>query len=125
MNMSRKYFLIALIALIVLGLLGTVSCGRLKQIKGSISGTVYMDGRPVSGTIILKDANGATIAQERTNTGGHYRITDLEPGTYIVQYLNYQGVPWAKTQTVEVRIGRPEIVDLQLSATDRAAIGGN
>jgi hypothetical protein len=114
-----------IILVLIIGALSGISCGRLKNIKASVSGTVYMDGRPVSGTVILTDQNEQVIAQERTNTNGHFRITDLQPGTYYIQYLNYQGVPWSTRQLVEVRLGRPEVVDLQLSAADRQMFNSN
>ena len=115
---SSRLLIVPVIAVLLLGALSGVSCSRIK-IKASISGTVYMDGRPTSGTVLLSNKDGGTVAMERTNTSGHFRITDVDPGTYTLQYLNLQGVPWGHSETIVVRLGRPEIVDLQLSMEDR------
>jgi hypothetical protein len=120
--MKYRYFIFPVLMIVLLGLLGSVSCDQIKNIKGSVNGTVYMDGRPVSGTILVKDANGAVVGQSRTNMNGHYQIKDLGAGTYTLQYLNMQGVPFGNETTVNVHVGKFETVDIQLKASDRMPI---
>jgi hypothetical protein len=103
--------------------ISSVSCERLRNIKGSISGTVYMEGRPTSGHILVKDANGAVVKMADTNLNGHYYVKDLSPGDYQLQFLNMQAVPFGRLFSVKVRIGRPEVVDLQLTMADRLTPG--
>lgn len=120
----RYRLFIPLIAIAVLmTAISSVSCDRLKNIKGSISGTVYMEGRPTSGHILVKDANGAVVKMSDTNMNGHYYVKDLSPGDYQLQFLNMQAVPFGRLFPVKVRIGRPEVVDLQLTMADRLAPG--
>lgn len=120
MIMTRR-ILWLILGMIVLALLAGTSCGALKNVKASISGTVYMDGRPVAGSVQLIDESGSIVATERTNMHGHFTIKNLNPGKYTLQYLNYSGVPYGGETVVEVRIGRFEAVDVHLSSTDRIA----
>ena len=118
--MSKSRFLLTLsIILLIFVVFAGTSCSKLKNIKAPVTGTVYMDGRPASGTVAIKDEGGTVIAQERTNINGHFRITDLNPGTYKIVYFNYQGVPWKTEQVIQIRLGRPEVVELQLNSADR------
>lgn len=108
-----------ILGMVILALLAGTSCGALKNVKASISGTVYMDGRPVAGTVQLVDESGNIVANERTTMEGHYTIKNLNPGKYTLQYLNYSGVPYGGETEVVVRIGRFETVDIHLSSADR------
>jgi len=120
--MRYRYFIIPMLMIALLGLVMTVSCARLRNIKASISGTVYMDGRPISGHLLLKDTNGNVVGRADTSLSGHYQIKDINAGTYKLMFLNMQGVPWGGEVTVVVRLGRPEGVDLQLKSSDRLPI---
>ena len=92
------------------------SCGFMGKVKGSISGTVYVDGRPQAfGTVQVFKADGQFIASERCTQTGHYIIQGLDAGTYEVTYLNARGAPLGESTMVEVRIGRFEQVDLNLT----------
>lgn len=117
--MFNRLLIAFLIVICVTAAFTEISCGRLKNLKGSISGTVYMDGRPASGTIIVRDKDGNYVSQTRTNLNGHFQIKDLAAGTYKLQFLNMQGVPWGGEHTVEVRLGRFEVVNLEIKASDR------
>jgi len=98
------------------------SCGFMRNVKASIAGTVYMDGRPVSGTVVVYDMNGQEVAQARTTLEGHFIIKGLNPGTYKLRYLNMQGFPFGSEKVVEVRLGRFEQVKIELSSSDRIPI---
>jgi hypothetical protein len=113
--MRYRYLIPLMIFAVLMTAISSVSCDRLKNIKGSISGTVYMDGRPTSGHILVKDANGTNVKMADTNLNGHYYVKDLSAGDYQLQFLNMF--------SVTVRIGRPEVVDLQLTMADRLAPG--
>ncbi len=106
-------------ALILVVVLLGGSCTAIGNIKASVSGTAYMDGRPIQGTILLLDMNGTVVNQCRTGMNGHYQIRDVSAGKYELRFLNMQGVPFGREVSIEVRLGRPERVDLQLSASDR------
>lgn len=114
MNSGKYAFAVLLLLGLVFSLIGT-SCGGLSNIKGSISGTVFVDGRPQAfGTVqVLMD--GQLIAQERCTQTGHYIIKGLSAGTYEVVYLNARGNPIGEATVVQVRMGRFEQVDLQLT----------
>jgi hypothetical protein len=91
--------------------------------SGSIVGSVYMDGRPVAGHILVKDTKtGQVVAQADTNMNGHYIVKDLDEGEYDLQYLNMQGVPFGRIVRLFVREGLSEVIDIQLSVTDRMPI---
>lgn len=111
---SVKYaFAVILLLGLIFSLIGT-SCGGMSNIKGSISGTVFVDGRPQAfGTVqVLRD--GIMVAQERCTQTGHFIIKGLDAGTYDVVYLNARGNPVGDVTVVQVRMGRFETVDLQL-----------
>jgi protocatechuate 3,4-dioxygenase beta subunit len=49
--------------------------------------------RPLAGvTILLKDAQGNTVAQTTTNASGEYEFTNLRPGTYSIVELQPAGL---------------------------------
>ncbi len=121
MIQMRRYAFVIL-SLAMIAILLSSSCAQLRQIKSSITGTVYMDGRPIQGTVQLLDENGAVLGSSRTNMNGHYQIRDVQPGTYILQFLNMQGMPYGNEVTVLVRMGRPEVVDLELTQADRVPL---
>jgi len=121
---SRVLALLLVVAL--LPALAGASCGQLRNLKASIAGTVYMDGRPAGwGTVQLLNEAGQVVAQERCTDSGHYNIRNLDPGRYTMVWLNNQGVPYGGETVVEVRRGRFEQVDLYLTRDDRMPMGGN
>jgi hypothetical protein len=111
--------LILAVTSVLLAVFTAGSCAQLSQIKASISGTCYMDGRPIQGTVLLLDAAGTQLAQNRTTLSGHFQLKDITAGEYQLQFLNMQGVPFGEPVKVVVRLGRPEMVDIQLTASDR------
>ncbi len=86
---------------------------------GSIAGTVYLDGRPLPyGTVQAFDSESKLAAQERCTLAGHYTLKDLLPGRYSLICLGASGAPIGKETIVQVRPGRFEQVDLELSSQD-------
>ena len=82
---------------------------------GSISGTVYINGRPQAfGTVQAFNEDGQMVKQERCTQYGHFTISELEQGTYHLVYLNARGAPLGEETVVRVRPGRFERVDLRL-----------
>jgi hypothetical protein len=121
--MKHRTLIFLALGIVLFGLLTTVSCDKLNNVKASISGTVYMDGRPSDGSVVLKDANGATVQMVHTNTpGGHYIIKDVTAGNYTLVFLNMAGIPWGGGTPVKVRLGRFETVDLHLTQADRKPV---
>lgn len=112
---SGKYaFAVLLLLGLIFSLIGT-SCGGMGSIKGSISGTVFVDGRPQAFGTVQVHKDGHMIAQERCTQTGHYIIKGLDAGTYEVLYLNARGNPIGEVTIVQVRMGRFEQVDLELT----------
>ncbi len=86
---------------------------------GSIGGTVYVDGNPQAYlTVQVFDSEGNLASQERCNQTGHFTIKDLKPGTYKLIVLNARAAPIGEETIVQVRPGRFEQVDLQISTKD-------
>ncbi len=114
--MRLPYRRIALFMLVaMLGLLLGPACNQMRNIKGSIGGTVYVDGRPQAFGTVQAYLGDQLVGQERCSQSGHFTIRNLDPGTYTVIYLNAQGGPIGGETIVELRLGRFEQVDLELS----------
>ncbi len=87
----------------------------IEDMPSSLTGTVYVNGRVQAfGTIQVYDEEDNLVAQERANLNGHYRITDLRARTYYIVYLNASGSPLGEPIMVQLRPGRPEVVDLEI-----------
>jgi hypothetical protein len=99
----------------ILCLLLGPACSQLQNVKGSIGGTVYVDGRPQAFGTVQAYLGDQLVGQERCSQSGHFTIRDLSPGTYTVIYLNASGGPIGGETIVELRLGRFEQVDLELS----------
>jgi hypothetical protein len=122
--MSSRVLALSLTVALVAVLAGT-SCGQLRNLKASIAGTVYMDGRQQAwGTVQAMNEAGQVVAQERCTDSGHYQLKNLDPGRYTLVYVNNMGVPYGGETVVEVRRGRFEQVDLYLSSADRMPMTG-
>jgi len=57
------------------------------SLTGRISGTVSLDGDPVSGTTVTVRRGGSVVDTEMTDGSGFYRIPGLTPGTYLVSTM--------------------------------------
>lgn len=84
--------------LAALPLLGAAACGGGEDGdeggSASIEGSVIVDGAPVAGARVAMDAveedeepdvaELEPLAETETDEGGDYRLTDVEPGDYLV-----------------------------------------
>jgi hypothetical protein len=118
---SKHSLAVTIIAFLVVLLMGT-SCSQLTRIKAQIAGTVYVDGRPQAFGTVQAYKDGALISQERCTQSGHYQLKDLDPGEYTIVFLNARGAPIGGETIVDVRLGRFEQVDLQLSQSDTVPV---
>jgi hypothetical protein len=110
-----RFYLLSLLFIAVI-LLSSTSCGFMRGVKGSISGTVYVDGRPQAfGTVQVYNELGTLVSSDRCTETGHYIIRGLDAGRYEVTYLNARGSPIGQPTIVEVRLGRFEQVDLNIT----------
>jgi len=119
---SSNRTLAALLGILLLVMLLGTACSAFRNIKASIAGTVYVDGRPQAFGTVQAYLGTALISQERCTQSGHYQIRDLDPGDYTIVYLNARGAPLGGETYVTVRLGRFETVDLQLSQADTTLI---
>ena len=105
--MKKSYFLSFILILAVITLF--VGCDRLTKIKGSVSGNVFRDGRPMMGQIqILDPRNHKSIKTEPVNNQGHFIIGDVPPGEWYLAFLGPNGTPLGNFKYVRVKTGRPE-----------------
>ncbi len=112
---SRKSIIVVIFCITLCGLLLGTSCGGLKNVKASIAGTVYIDGRPQAFGTVQAWRDGAMVQQQRCGQSGHFHLKDLNAGKYTVVYLNARGAPIGGETVVQVRLGRFETVDLYLT----------
>jgi hypothetical protein len=88
----------------------------LEDMPSSLTGTVYVNGRVQAfGTIQVYDEEDHLVAQERANLYGHFRIVDLRAQTYYLVYLNASGSALGEPVMVQLRPGRPEVFDLEIT----------
>ncbi|HEX4605719.1 MAG TPA: carboxypeptidase regulatory-like domain-containing protein, partial [Candidatus Angelobacter sp.] len=86
------------------------SCGALLYAQsttdGAIGGTVYDTNGAVVANAKVVVRNNGTNAEKSVTTGGagYYRVTNLQPGTYVVT-INQQGFAPYKAEQVTVQVG--------------------
>ena len=90
--MKIVYFLSLLV---ILGIAAqSAGCSRMMQIKGSVSGNVFRDGRPMMGQIQLLDPkNQKSIKTEPVNNQGHFIVSDVPPGEWLLAFIGPSGAP--------------------------------
>lgn len=94
------------------------SCGKLAEIKGSVAGTVYNNGRPLMGQIQLIDPkSGGSIKTEPVNNQGHFIISSVPPGEWVLAFLGPSSAPLGEYKYVKVTPGRP-VTDLVFEIRD-------
>jgi hypothetical protein len=104
--MKIVYFLSLLV---ILGIAAqSAGCSRMMQIKGSVSGNVFRDGRPMMGQIQLLDPkNQKSIKTEPVNNQGHFIVSDVPPGEWLLAFIGPSGAPMGNFKYVKVLTGRP------------------
>ena len=114
MNFSRLLLLAAVIMLVS----QLTACTAISKIKGSVSGTVYNNGRPLMGQIQLIDPkSGGSVKTEPVNNQGHFIISDVPPGEWILAFLGPSSAPLGEYKYVKVTPGRP-ITDIVFEIRD-------
>jgi hypothetical protein len=106
-----------LLPVLMLFIIAASGCSMINKIEGTVSGTVYMNNRPMPGfkVSLVSKTTGKVIATEPTNQQGHYIISDVPPGEYTVLVLNFSGAPHPGYEgNIKVRPGRTEICDPDL-----------
>ena len=105
MRLSRIFFIIAAIGIVMT----IASCAAVSKIKGSVSGTVYNNGRPLMGQIqVIDPKTFGSITTQPVNNQGHFIISDVPPGEWILAFLGPSSNPLGEYKYVKVRPGRPE-----------------
>jgi len=81
---------------------------------GNIRGTVYYDDRPLAfGTVQLVSCNHKVLDDVQCGVSGDFAFGGVEPGRYMLRYINSRGVLFGDTFSVDVRPGRTEVVELR------------
>jgi len=84
------------------------SCAAVMKIKGSVSGNVFRDGRPMMGQIqLLNPKTQSSIKTEPVNNQGHFIISDVPPGEWLLAFIGPTGAPIGNFKYVKVMMGRP------------------
>ena len=73
----------------------------ISLLTGSISGTLTLDGDPVSGTTVTVRQGGSVVDTETTDGDGFYRIPALNPGTYMASAMITGAICPEQTALVE------------------------
>lgn len=86
----------------------------------SISGTVYKNGRPITGLIHVIDIKtGNVVTREPVNNQGHFIIRDLIAGEYILELLGPDEInPIGNRMYIFTRQGRPS-TDVNFEVTEK------
>ena len=112
MKLTTVLFSLALTAVIAAG------CSQIMEIKGSISGTVYMNGRPLMGQIqVLDPKTKGSVKTEPVKNSGHFIIPDVKPGEYLLAVIGPAGAPLGEFMYVRVAPGRP-VTGIEFEVTE-------
>lgn len=114
MNFSR--FL--LLAAVIMVLSQLAACATLSNIKSSVSGTVYNNGRPMMGQIqVLDPRTNGSLKTEPVNNQGHFIIMNVPSGEWILAFLGPSSAPLGEFKYIKVSMGRP-LTDLVFEIQD-------
>lgn len=84
------------------------ACATLANIKSSVSGMVYSNGRPMMGQIqVLNPKTNGSLKTEPVNNQGHFIITDVPAGEWILAFLGPSSSPLGEFKYIKVSMGRP------------------
>jgi hypothetical protein len=92
--------------------------------RASLSGAATMDGKPLSGAMVLlvpitiEDRNSITmLRQDQTNTDGSYDIANIIPGQYILVAIDHGWqINWGDPSTLRRYLMQGVPIDLRSSA---------
>jgi hypothetical protein len=117
--MNRPRFITAALAAALLVSETTAAA----TLPGAISGTVRIGaaGQPVAGATVTATSENALRYASETDSEGSYRLQELPPGIYLIEFDAEGAEP--SHRAVHVRGGVSETVDMVLSAgsTERAS----
>lgn len=99
---------------------GRVTAARPSQATG-VSGTVTSDGKPIAGVTVtaVRAGSSAPAGKAVTAPDGTYRIPNLDPGVYRVEFSG-DGVEGVVRPGVVVSAGQAVAVDTSVRATANA-----
>jgi hypothetical protein len=102
----------------------SLGCDAISKIGGSASGTVYFHGRPHMGQIQLLDPKtGGSLKTEPVNNQGHFIISDIPPGEYLLAFLGPSSAPMGEMKYVKIQPGRPNTdIVFEISEQDPLAV---
>ncbi len=113
--MFSRYILLATVIMLISQL---TACSTLSNIKTSVSGTVYNNGRPMMGQIqVLDPKTNGSLKTEPVNNQGHFIITDVPSGEWILAFLGPSSAPLGELKYVKVSMGRP-VTDIAFEIRD-------
>lgn len=113
-----KFSRLLLLAAVIMLVSQLTSCAAISKIKGSVSGTVYNDGRPLMGQIQLIDPKSyGSVKTEPVNNQGHFIISQVPPGEWFLAFLGPSAAPLGELKYVKVTPGRP-ITDIVFEIRD-------
>jgi hypothetical protein len=86
-HIAQSFFFAALLAVFTLATAGSVAFGQ-SATTGAIGGTVTDSGGALlpATTIIVKAVDTGLVRTTKSNGSGEYRVTELEPGTYVATF---------------------------------------
>ncbi|MFN2511989.1 MAG: TonB-dependent receptor domain-containing protein [Pyrinomonadaceae bacterium] len=111
----RVIKLLVFTAALVISLAG-FSFGQ--EVGGSIEGTVTdaQGGRIANVTVTVTGVTQGFNRTSQTDAEGFYRIQQVPPGSYKVGFSGASGFGETSKDNVQVNLGRPSTVDIQLGA---------
>ena len=72
---------------------------------------------------LLDPKTGGSIKNEPVNNQGHFIISDIPPGEYILAFLGPSSAPFGEFKYVRIQPGRPNTdIVFELSESDPLAI---
>lgn len=94
-------------------------CTALSKLGGSASGTVFFNGKPMMGQVQLLDPKtGGSMKNEPVNNQGHFIISDIPPGEYLLAFLGPSSNPLGEMKYVKIQPGRPN-TDIVFEVTEK------
>lgn len=112
-----KFFSIRVLAAVLFAVaLGIGNLSAQSTVTGGINGTVTdpQGGVVPNATITVTNTGTNAAVTVTTNSDGGYRVSNLQPGTYMVE-TTVTGFAPAKADTIIVEVGQSTTVDIPLT----------
>ena len=101
----------------LLVLICVVGCDSLSHVGTSVAGEVYMNGVPQGGHLTLQDFKTGKIAFTGETQDGHFIISGVTAGEYVLRYMNMRAIPMGGGMYIKVEPGRP-VTELKFEVYD-------